>query len=295
MGWRLKCTFWFLYLVWNLTMGVSGQEPGGQTPPFKWRGAIDWQKQTLSLEIEENASYSGPNAPAVTNTIERRIQQALPRILSSSVAILQVDSQKTLLERMVESETLASQVLLAASKGKPGFPRYSSTLLPLSVEYRFPLFEVFGPLLIQHTQPMEVPHVLSWVPSANFSGIVIYAKGELPHYGERRSSRLKPALFPELYMETMDPVFLLPMGDPSYLARWGVAAYSSSFDERPFVDRIGYNPLRVFAVGLFGKYPTDILLSREDGYRILSRPPNRRLLKEGRILIITDTTKESIP
>jgi len=84
------------------------------------------------------------------------------------------------------------------------------------------------------------------------------------------------------------------MGDPAYLSRWGVAAYSSSLDERPFLERIGYNPLRVFAIGLFGKYPTDILLSREDGYRILSRPHNRQLLKEGRILIITDTTREEI-
>lgn len=275
-------------------MGVSGKELIAQVSSLKWKGSIDWQKQVLFLEIEGNGPSSGSNAPAATTALEKRIQETLPRILTTSVTTIQVDSQKTLGEGMEESETLAAQVLLSASKGKAGLPRYSPSLSLISVEYRFPLFEVFGPLFVQHTQPMEVPHVLSWVPSANFSGIVIYAKGELPLFGERRSTRLKPALFPELYMEPMDPVLLLPMGDPSYLGRWGIAAYSSSFDEGPFIERIGYNPLRVFAVGLFGKYPTDIILSREDGYRILSRPNNRRLLKEGRILIITDATVESL-
>ncbi len=285
----------FFSLVWILICGVSGYELSGQVSTLKWRGTIDWQTQVLSLEIEGNEPSGGANIPAATTAMVRSIQQALPRILTNSITTLQVDSQKTLGEGMEESDTLSSKVLLAASKGKQGLPRYSSSLLPISIEYRFPLFEIFGPFFIQHTQPMEVPHVLSWVPSANFSGIVIYAKGELPLYGERRSAKLKPALFPELYMAPMDPVFLLPMGDPSYLVKWGVAAYSTSFDERPFIERIGYNPLRVFALGLFGKYPTDIILSREDGYRILSRPHNRRLLKEGRILIITDTTTENLP
>ncbi|MCX7786168.1 MAG: hypothetical protein N2442_00555 [Spirochaetes bacterium] len=295
MGRRLIQPVQFLSFVWILVSGILSNELLGQVPTMQWRGTIDWQKQLLSLEIVGNEPPSGPNVPAASIAMERRIQQALPRIFIRSVTTLQVDSQKTLGERMEESATLASQVLLAASKSKPGLPRYSPSMIPISIDYRFPLFEVFGPLFIQYTQPMEVPHVLSWVPSANFSGIVIYAKGELPLYGEHRSAQLKPALFPELYMEPMDPVFQLPMGDPSYIGKWGVAAYSSSFDERPFIERIGYNPLRLFAIGLFGKYPTDILLSREDGYKILSRPHNRRLLKEGRILIITDSTIESLP
>ena len=294
MGWRVKQPIKNLFALLIIAFAASGRELVGQDSSLKWRGTIDWQNQVLSLEIEGKESSSGPNAPVATTAMVRRIQQALPRILTQSVTDLQVDSEKTLGEGIERSETLASQVLEAAWKGKPGLPRYSPSLLPVSVEYRFPLFEVFGSLFIQHTQPMGVPHVLQWVPSTNFTGIVIYAKGELPLFGERRSTRLKPALFPELFMEPMDPVFLLPMGDPAYLSRWGVAAYSSSFDERPFLERIGYNPLRLFAIGLFGKYPTDILLSREDGYKILSRPHNRQLLKEGRILIITDITREEI-
>jgi len=294
MGWRVKKPIKYLSTILSLAFAVYSGELAGQESPLTWRATIDWQNQILSLEIEGKEFPSGPNAPAATTAMEKRIQQNLPRILASSVATLQVDSEKTLGEGIERSETLAAQVLGVASKGKPALPRYSPSLVPVSVEYRFPLFEVFGSLFIQHTQPMEVPHVLQWVPSANFTGIIIYAKGELPFFGERRATRLKPALFPELFMEPMEPVFLLSMGDPAYLSRWGVAAYSSSFDERPFLERIGYNPLRVFAIGLFGKYPTDILLSREDGYRILSRPHNRQLLKEGRILIITDTTREEI-
>jgi hypothetical protein len=49
---------------------------------------------------------------------------------------------------------------------------------------------------------------------------------------------------------------------------------------------VGPNPLRIFAREVFGIYPTDPIIDREDALKILSSDNNRRLLREGRVLFI---------
>ncbi|HOV37141.1 MAG TPA: hypothetical protein PLG79_00330 [Spirochaetales bacterium] len=265
----------------------------GQETPFRWNGSVDWKSLIFTLRIEGSVPSSIVNPPTATAATEKAIEKALPQIFIEAASEIQIDSKRTLAEEFQKSDTIASNILLQAYSGNRGFPRYTSSLNSVTVEYSYPLYSTFSPLFIRHTQPIDIPRILHWTPTARFSGIVIYAKGELPVYGEHRMDRLKPALFPELFTETMDPVLLTSMGDPLHLRRWGVAAYSDSFDETPYLERIGNTPLRVFATGLFGKYPTDILLATEDAYKILSRPENRMLLAEGRILIITDQIRES--
>lgn len=59
-------------------------------------------------------------------------------------------------------------------------------------------------------------------------------------------------------------------------------------DESAYRDRIGANPLRVIARGVFGQNRTDPIISLSDSAQILSRPENLKLLQEGRIVIICD-------
>jgi hypothetical protein len=51
---------------------------------------------------------------------------------------------------------------------------------------------------------------------------------------------------------------------------------------------VGNRPLRVFARGVFGVNPTDLIIDREDALLIISREENRRLLSEGRVAVILD-------
>jgi hypothetical protein len=64
-------------------------------------------------------------------------------------------------------------------------------------------------------------------------------------------------------------------------------AVPSSLDEA-LVKRIGDNPLRIVARGLFGAVPTDPIIDRDDALLILSSEHNRQLLREGRIVIVLD-------
>jgi hypothetical protein len=74
--------------------------------------------------------------------------------------------------------------------------------------------------------------------------------------------------------------------DPDFAARWGTAVFTEGFDEAAFADRIGTNPLRIIATGLFGIVPADPKIPVADADVLLHSETGRRLLAEGRILII---------
>jgi hypothetical protein len=50
----------------------------------------------------------------------------------------------------------------------------------------------------------------------------------------------------------------------------------------------GSKPLKIFARGLFGAKPADMVIDSEDALLIISSEENRRLLSEGKIVIILE-------
>ena len=58
--------------------------------------------------------------------------------------------------------------------------------------------------------------------------------------------------------------------DPEFLARWGVVGYTTDPYAIGFGDRIGANPLRIMAIGLFGTHPTDLVIREEHALQLLA-------------------------
>jgi hypothetical protein len=117
----------------------------------------------------------------------------------------------------------------------------------------------------------------------------------LPVHGTRERARLEPCLYPEIYDDQMRLVLERLMVRPDAVRRWGVAAYTDEVDEGPWISRIGQSPIRILAGGIFGSIPTDIKIPVEQADRILASDHNRRLLTEGRILIIIESESLSPP
>ena len=160
------------------------------------------------------------------------------------------------------------------------------------VTYTLDLFPEVIRLFIQHTYPYPTPRILTYEPTTAFSGIVIFMKGLYPVHGEQNSTSLNPALFPKIFDTNMRLVLEKDMMDPSVLKNWGVVAYTDSLNEKLFTDRIGFTPLRIKAAGIFGKQYTDIIIPLEAARKILYSPQNRKLLTEGKILVICDLPQE---
>jgi hypothetical protein len=53
-------------------------------------------------------------------------------------------------------------------------------------------------------------------------------------------------------------------------------------------ERVGDEPLKILAYEVFGTLRTDLVITRDDALRLLSRPENVRLITEGRVVIVCD-------
>ena len=284
----------FLFLLLAVLGGpLQGQEAQQERLTVSER--VDWQGGALILEVAL-AIDAKEFTPASRFEAEREIERLLPGLFMSAAVKIPFDSYRTIGERLKEDHGLFRQLENAATASvSKRYSRVRGDLQEIQVQYRFPFYGEGGFVapLINHERPFPIERKLGFVPSRNFTGLVIYARGELPAHGKDIRQRVRPALFPSLYDEDMNPVLSVEMCDPAYLRRWGMAAYTDSEKESAFLERIGAAPLRTVARGVFGINATDLLLPEEAVERLLVREANRTLLAQGRVLIVIDSVESS--
>ena len=130
---------------------------------------------------------------------------------------------------------------------------------------------------------------MDFIPSADFSGIVIYVDNQLPMYGKQSNGAFSPSLFPRIFDEELNLVVGPLMVDPETIRKAGTVGYQTLSDSLDLA-RIGQNPLRLKARGIFGTNNTDLIISTREADKILSRQNNLDLITQGKILIIYDHT-----
>lgn len=112
------------------------------------------------------------------------------------------------------------------------------------------------------------------IESTEYTGIIIDCRG----------FQLIPCLFPEIYNELMEEVYSINFADLNHVVAAGLVLYSTR--DLYNVPRVGYNPLRIRAIGLFGNRLSNIKISSFDARRIHGSKKNLQLLKECRVAII---------
>jgi hypothetical protein len=255
------------------------------------RGSVLWDQGAIVLQVETKVSAEERLSPGVRFQAEQRIEEALPTLYIEAVEGILVNSDQTVGQRLAASDLLFRSLSELAVRGaQKQSASFSKDLHRVLVQYRFPLYGPTGLIapFVQHERPFPISRLLGFAPTRTFTGLVIYARGELPSYGKPGKERVNPSLLPRLFDEHTNPVLIPEMCDPQFLVRWGLAAFVFADDETPFRERIGDLPLRTMARGVFGRNATDLLLPDEAVRQLLTREANRRLLREARILIILD-------
>ncbi len=260
----------------------------GQDRPIRSEARTDWERNLYILSLEADLPDEGANLPSARLSMERAIAGELPAIFRERVSAFPVDSFTTVGERIPDAPELRLRLEDLAGAGTRNLSRLSVDLSRFSMEYRYSIFPQLASLFVRHSTPYAPPELLEYVPTTRYTGLVIDARGLLPVHGSEDRRPLTPSLFPRLFDEQMRLLLEKEMMDPEILIRQGPAAFTSGTDESAFRSRIGDRPLRTMATGLFGKNATDPMLPLDAARRLLSRPENRRLLQEGRILIICD-------
>jgi len=282
----LGLSFAVCCLITSPLFGQNSPDSFGTSAAVHFASSIDWEKGEISIDLSRMLPESGRNLPAAGFSAELAMKQALPDEIGRALLPLQVDSLHTVADLVQSAPELYRTFQSLSPDVREGFPVYSSDLRTITIPYTLPVYPAIATLLVHHTQPSPLDTTLQWVPTNKFTGVVIYARGKLPLHGTGQTADLVPCLFPTLYDSNMRQIVGKLRMDPSYLKKWGAAAYTTGFSETPYIGRIGLSPLRIVATEFFGETPTDLIISEKDANTLLSTENNRSLLVQGRILII---------
>jgi hypothetical protein len=256
-------------------------------------GRIDWALGVISLEITAAIDPAIASLERAKGDAETDLEARLPDLLARAVSGVRVDSSHTLGELMAADAELYARVNGLAREARRTELFLSLDQSRLVARYLVPFFGSQGivqPLLPSRASP--IPRRLAEVTTRPYTGLLIYAKGPLPTPGSRQPANARPALFPRIWDDEMNLVLDRGMCSPEGLARWGMAGCTADVDDPALIARVGALPLRCAARGVFGDFPTDVVISTDAARQLLAIPENIALLREGKICIVYDSVKE---
>ena len=278
---RLVCCMWLL-------LGTLPAQ--GELQPTA-AGSIDYGAGRVVVTVETPVPRDVQPFPAARLEAVRVTERELPGFVLRTVLDLQVDSLHRLTD-LVQNDPALFTAVQTWAEGGP----VSSALAPeLGALVAIARPTLLGPgslisFLVTHQQPNPPPRILGFEPSRAYTGLVIYAADRYRATGKPGQVAVRPALFPRILNEELQVVVEARMMEPGSVYSWGTVAYSDSLAEGAFVDRIGEQPLRTMARGVFGRDDTDIVIPTAATRALLATADNHRVIREGRILVILAST-----
>ena len=156
---------------------------------------ISWLTGDIIITATAAIPADTKNLTSARFRITESIDRNLTSYVTKSFQSIYLDSLNTVSDGFTASQQrLTDFDALNLSKTRIS-SSMSIDLDSVSNIYKYNIFKDLVPLLIDHTKPAPVPIKLNYEPSANFSGIIIYASGSLPYYGASGEGPLQPSVF----------------------------------------------------------------------------------------------------
>lgn len=251
---------------------------------------INWSNTTINIIMTANLPDEVNVLPEAKIQAESKIQDSVSIIIQMTMEHVLLNSQFNVFERLKKNLALTSLIENYSNEKYKIRSHLTPTLQQLKAYYQIPLYPDFCETFVEHETTIPIPKFLHYVPSQNYSGIIIYAEGDLPLFGEKAMAKLNPCLFPKIYNDKGELIFLAENIPPQLLIQKGAVQYIDHLDKAP-IQRIGVNPLKIQATAIFGKNKTDIVIPSYFSDQILVRKQNRKLLEQGKIIIVCSKEK----
>ena len=256
--------------------------------------SIDWARGELTALASYELAPAGIKLPTGRYIAEETLSEAYPLLVRPYLLSIKADSNSVLGD-LVKSGELSYEELdsLCQESGKIN-SSLSADLTRMTGRFSL-LTEKISSLLLRHRRSMEPSRPLIPAQAANYTGIIIIADKELPVHGRMTQALLEPCLFPKIWDTNMNLIYERNMIEPgsqrgaqmlTYTAPETVFRPTPSGLEGELAALAGPNPLRIFARGVYGINPTDPVIDQYDALQILSTENNRRLLREGRVVLV---------
>jgi len=277
-----------LILIFCFTIpGIYAQSNTGIT------GTINWETMYLNVEITLDLVSAGIRLPAGRTQGESLLNADYLGLITPGILGLQADSSSTiadLIDRREFSLLEAESIALGANKTAPAL---SSDMRKMFSSYSISLANISS-AFHSSSRSSAVTRLLNPVSTARYTGIVIIAADSLPVHGMRGTAKAVPCLFPKIWDSEMNLIYeknMLHSRDTAmvrYSTMQNIFQNNPSGLSRELQDVVGERPLRIFACGVYGINPTDLIIDRSDALLILSSEENQRLLSQGRVAVILD-------
>jgi hypothetical protein len=281
-----KMFFPLLFLVWAATAAAS--EPAGTMGTAQ--GTIDWETMEVSFEVSLDLAGSGVKLPAGRTASEAELSRLYPVLARPVLEALPVDSSSTVGSRVEEGFLAPSFIDDIAATAESLPPFLSTDFRNIRSVYKLGLSAIAARIAARIPSRQRLAETpLNPVDSGAYSGVIIIADRELPIHGKREAALPVPSLAPKIWDSGMNLLFdrNRTQDAPFYYMDAENIFSSRPGGLSPQAEAVaGTNPLRVIAIEAFGERPTDLVIAAEDAVKILSNEDNRRLLNEGKLIII---------
>lgn len=247
----------------------------------------NWETAQVDSKITIDLNKSGLYLPTDRNAAMRLIQQNRSSLLKNAYLSILVDSSHRIGNYLAEEKISFTDINTVINNGKSTAPILSQELQTAIIYHQNPLQELAN-LFVKHNAPYTPSFFPFGTASKVYTGILIDARGQLPVHGEYSSEQLNPCLFPKIWNKNMNLIYEKNIVDPDQAKKHSIVLYTGTLDESEYRDRIGTEPLRIIARGVFGDNRTDPIISNEDAERILAKKENIELLRQGKIVIVCD-------
>lgn len=280
-----------LLLVSLGTAQIGAQATSGGEAEDRVESTIDWETGTMRIRIERSVAATAGAGPTAVSQTQRAIRRDATGIVVDALARVPVDSYHTVDSLAREDESVVSRLTDAARAAVAVDATATADLKTAGVTFSLDLYRDLGSRLVEHDRAVEIDPLLGWVATTEYTGILIYAADELPLFGTQTIATAEPALFPGIYYaaDGEDLIYRLTEVEqiaPQVLANDGPVGYTSDHSAAGHADRLGTRPLRILAIGTFGRRPIDLVISERDARRILGSRANIELFTQGRVVVV---------
>lgn len=251
------------------------------------KSQVDWTEKKFTSKISLELKKAGIELPAGRNSAESLIKIKTPSLLKNPILSLYVDSANYIGDVILEETITLEQITDIIENAGQTFPVFSQDGDSAETTNVIDMNKI-GKLLVRHRYPYTPEEPIDIVSSREYTGIIIDARGTVPVHGEFVSSEVFPAFFPTVWDEDMNIVYEKNIADSKTVQSEGLVEYNWQDDFEIYEKKAGGNPLYIKACKVYGRNRTDPIIRRRDALKILTVEANRKLLRDGKVVILLD-------
>ena len=248
---------------------------------------VDWTKKEFTSNISLNLQKAKISLPEGRNSAESLIKIKTPSLLKDPILSLYVDSANYLGDLILDDTITLEQITEIVENARQTPALFSSDGKSANSTNIINMNKL-GHLLVRHKYPYTPEEPIEIIASREYTGIIIDARGSIPVHGEFISDKVYPAFFPTIWDENMNIIYEKNIADKNIVQDKGLVSYGWKNDFQFYDERVGGDPLYIKASKVYGRNRTDPVIRKKDALKILTVEANRKLLKEGKVVIILD-------